>query len=116
MLKGSTRYVFFIWHYAFKIPSLYSWKNFLLGILANLQEIKFSKCKDYKDKLCPIYFYIVGGLLIVMPKVRTLSENEIDSEILSNFIDDGIIHLPVENKDSSFGYLNGKLVAIDYGS
>jgi hypothetical protein len=44
MKKGSSRWVFFIFNLAIKIPSLYSWKNFLLGLLANMQEVEFSKC------------------------------------------------------------------------
>ena len=53
---GATRWVILIGQFAFKIPSLRSWRNFLWGLLANMQEVEFSKCNEMKHKLCPEYF------------------------------------------------------------
>jgi hypothetical protein len=113
--KGSSRYVLLIGNLAFKIPSLHSWRNFLWGLLANMQEVDFSTVKDMQDKLCPIKFHIPLGFLVVMPRVRVLEYGEIDKSILEEFckLDNGTI--PAEIKYDSFGYYKGKLVAIDFG-
>lgn len=114
---GSTRLVILIGNLAIKIPAFHSWKHFLLGLLSNMQESEFSKCIDMKDKLCPIKFYLPLGLLIAMPRVDVLKENELSDVFLKNFISCNENYaIPVEIKHDSFGYLNNKLVAIDYGS
>jgi hypothetical protein len=113
--KGATRWVFIVFNKAFKIPSLYSYKNFLNGLLANMQEVEFSKCKDYSDKLCPVSFYLPLGLLVVMPKVRVLGEGELTIKELKSFCNTRGLTIPAEYKYNSFGYINNKLVAIDYG-
>lgn len=115
MKKGSTRYVFFIGNYAFKIPSLHGYTQFLWGLLANMQEVKFSKISSIKDKLCPVVFYIPFGLMLVMPKVRVLNQNEISKSELESFCLDKNCIIPSEIKYDSFGYLGNKLVAIDFG-
>ena len=113
--NGSTRWVFLINNLAFKIPSFYSWKNFLCGLLANIQEVEFSKCVDIKDKLCPIYFYIPFGFLITMPRVRILEKDELSNDFLEKFCNDNKFKIPAELKHDSFGYFKNKLVAVDYG-
>jgi hypothetical protein len=37
---------------AYKLPSFYSWKHFLLGLLANMQEAEFSRTG--RPELCPV--------------------------------------------------------------
>ena len=110
---GATRWVLITKKYAFKFPSLYSYKNFLLGLLANMQEIEFWSLKW--EKLCPIIFYLPFGLLVVMPKCKMLTIEEWNNFNLNNFriSKNGII--PVENKRNSFGKFKNKIVAIDYG-
>jgi hypothetical protein len=98
--KGETRWVILINNLAFKIPSLQSWGRFLNGLLNNLSEIKHRR----EHGVCPIHFWIPGGWLVVMPRT-------IPSEIVG---DEGYPHW-VERKPSSFGWLDGKLVAHDYG-
>lgn len=114
--KGSNRWVFIFNKLVFKIPSLYSWKNFLWGLLANIQEKEFSRIHDMNEKLCPIIFSLPLGILVVMPRVRVLNEGELSIEILEKFcrINNNYI-IPSELKYDSFGYFKGKLVAIDYG-
>ena len=113
--SGSTRWVLLIGRFAFKIPSLYSWKNFLWGLLANMQEVEFSRCCDMKDKLCPVKFYLPLGFLVVMPKVRILAKDELPKEMLEKFCIGQNFTIPAELKHDSFGYFKGKLVAVDYG-
>lgn len=113
--SGSTRWVLLIGRLAFKIPSLHSWKNFLWGLLANMQEVEFSKCVDMKHKLCPVKFYLPLGLLVVMPKVKILVKDELPKEALEKFCIEDNFKIPAELKHDSFGYFKGKLVAVDYG-
>lgn len=115
MKKGATRFVFIFHNLVIKIPSLYSYKNFLNGLLANMQEVQFSKCTDFKDKLCPIKFHMPLGLMVVMPKAIILTKNEISRQDLETFCRVGQYKIPAEPKCDSFGYLNGKLVVVDYG-
>jgi hypothetical protein len=125
---GVTREVFLTKKYAIKIPKVkYKWRHFLLGLLANMQEVEFSKMND--ERICPIKFYIPGGWLLIMPRCEPISEKEFSELDLSIFWPDTSedyhpdntcervkYNVPVENKSDSFGYLNGKIVAIDYGS
>lgn len=115
--KGATRWVFLVGKYAFKIPSLHSWKCFLWGLLANMKEKEFSGIKDeeFKNKLCPIVFHIPLGFLVVMPKVRVLKNKELSIEKLNKFCNSTFATIPAELKYDSFGYYKNKLVAIDYG-
>ena len=76
-----------------------------------MQEVDFSSLKH--PLLCPIKFWLPGGFLVVMPNVRILTR-KLTTRQLKGFTKD---NLPVENKPSSFGYLEkGNLVAVDYGS
>lgn len=67
------------------------------------------------EKYCPIKFYLLGGFLMVMPRVEPLTDEEFDYLIEINFLDKGNYYLPVEYKKDSFGKLNGKFVAVDCG-
>lgn len=111
--RGSTRTAIIFRRYTIKIPSFYSWENFLFGLLGNIHENTFSKLCI--PELCPVYFSLWGGFLNIMPTCDTFVRNP--SFVYNTFINkyDHIV-LPVEDKDSSFGYLRGCLVAIDYGS
>lgn len=115
VIKGSNRWVFVVGRFVFKIPSLYAYKNFLWGLLANMQEMEFCRIDEIKNRLCPVIFYIPLGLLVVMPKVRVLKEEELTKEELKNFCTLTKTYIPAELKHNSFGYFKGNLVAIDYG-
>lgn len=104
--RGITREVFLIGRWAIKIPSFRSWKLFLQGLLGNMQEKQWS---GFDERLCPVVFYTPGGFLSIMPRATPIEC--INDEYLS--ICDS---LPVEKKLCSFGLLNGKIVAVDYGS
>ena len=104
MKKGSTRQVLFIGKYAIKFPLCESWETFIQGILHNINEKKWSVL----PKFCPVLFSL-GGLLNIMPKCGVITDKE-----FKNIKMDDYFSIP-EKKISSFGKLNGKIVAVDYG-
>lgn len=108
--KGTTRVVFLINKYAFKIPR-FPWHMFLQGLLANRQERIFS---GLWPELCPVVFAIPGGWLTVMRRAEPIT-NTVEFELQR-------AQLPIEiqtiaeSKPSNYGWYNKQLVAIDYGS
>lgn len=114
---GSARWVILTKRFAFKFPSLSSWRQFLLGLLANIRE---SEWHSHDDRFCPIKLSISGGVLVVMPRCEPLTEAEFATFDYDEFVSDkgrefSIVNL-VENKDDSFGRLGNKIVAVDYGN
>lgn len=118
MLKrGITREVFLIGKYAFKLPSVRNWWLFLEGLQCNMNEKERQYCSD---QFCPIVFSLPGGFLNVMKRCTPLKVYDYEEMnkvfYLSKETEEGNVHRYVENKQCSFGILNGKLVAVDYGS
>jgi hypothetical protein len=125
---GCTRYVILTKNYAIKLPQFkYQWRHFLLGLLANMQEVQFSKMKD--NRLCPIKFYIPGGWILIMPKCIPITKKDFFNLNITKFWPNNTedyhpnntcervnFNVPVENKQDSFAYYNDEIVAIDYGS
>lgn len=112
--NGVTREVFVVGRWAIKIPSVRSWRLFLTGLLANMQEATFGRMG--RTELCPVRFHIPGGWLLVMPRVRVLSDDEFKAISWREHLDaDGSMIRLAEYKPDSFGWLDGRLVAIDYG-
>ena len=112
---GITREVFLIGQYAVKIPKMtYGWQKFLCGLLANMQEVTFSKAGW--PELCPVVFSIPGGWLIVMKRARPLTDQEWWGFDPNTFVEPGEYVVPAETKRDSFGILDGRIVAVDYGN
>lgn len=100
--------------YAFKIPRFYSYLTFLWGLIANYNEMVYFKTFN-DEKLCPVIYSFPLGIIIVMPVARILTDREFDLVFKR---EDWYIKgtpIPSENKPDSYGYLNGKLVCVDYG-
>lgn len=110
---GATRTVILTKKYAFKFPYIRRYKNFLLGLLANMQELEFDSLND--ERLAKVIYHLPCGFLIVMKRAEPLTW--FDKKFLACFCAKRIkgFALPVELKQDSFGYIDGKLVAIDYG-
>lgn len=108
--SGVTRNVLLFKNYAIKFPTFRSWKLFLCGLLANMQEKEFS---GVWVELCPVVFSVPFGFCTIMMRAVPISEEEFDS-IFEN-IPEHIVKI-AESKSQNYGYLNGKLVAVDYGS
>jgi hypothetical protein len=111
---GTTRRVLLIGNYAIKVPRIgYGWQAILKGLLANMQEKMFSATEW--PELCPVLWYVPGGFLIVMRRARPLSDKEWEGFRHDEFVDKGDYIVPVEDKYGSFGVLDGRVVAVDYG-
>lgn len=117
---GTHRAVYLIGSYALKFPVISEWRLFLCGLLANMQERTFSAAGW--PELCPVVFAMPGGWLIVMRRAEPLTPEQFANLNYAEWIKGG--HdlakseriIPVENKFDSFGNLDGKIVAVDYGS
>lgn len=107
---GCNRITLLIGPYALKIPRPSSWHNLLYGLLNNIHEAAWSKSSACA---CPVLFRIPGGWLNVMPRCRILDEDEFRTFDSAAFCQ--VSGLRVERKPDSFGWLNGKIVAVDYG-
>lgn len=110
--SGASRTVLLIHSYAFKLPRIGGgWRAFLLGLLSNLRERELGRKRE--EHLCPVKFSVPGGWLVVMPRVKPLGEMDYDT--LAN-ITAGPLRTASswDFKPCSFGWLNGRIVAVDY--
>jgi hypothetical protein len=118
--NGATRLVLLVGRWAIKVPRITSWKLFLHGLLANMQEAEFSKAGW--PELCPVLWSIPGGLLVVMKRAVPVTDGwwKTRQDVIDRVFNPrrGYV-VPVERKQDSFGWLDsedGRLVAVDYGS
>lgn len=117
---GCSRIVILTRRWALKIPAFidssnrWSWRTFCEGMLANMQEVAFSRAEW--PELCPVRFHLPLGILSVMPKVRLLTDEEFCAMDFKAFTEKENYYVPVEKKANSFGWLNEKVVVIDYGN
>lgn len=92
---------------------MHSWRTFLSGLLSNLNE---RQCECLNSAvLCPIVRSSPYGWYVVMLRADSIPEGEWDSVRNSDHIADILRRYNVENKRCSFGRLDGKVVAVDYG-
>ena len=120
--RGVTRWVILIGKYAVKLPRIHisrehwfcAWENFLRGLLGNMKENQFGTLEF--DVLCPVIFYLPGGFLTVMARATPLTDVQWDTLDVEAFFHNGDLSVDlVEDKRDSFGTLNGRIVAVDYG-
>jgi hypothetical protein len=113
---GSTRTVLLIGKWAVKFPCWqYEWRHFLWGLLANHTEYIVSRMGH--AQVCPVLWTLPLQLIICMPRTTGLSLQEFMQFDYESFIkteDERVI--AVENKLDSFGWLDGRIVAVDYGN
>lgn len=111
---GTHRTTLLIGRYAVKVPVFVEWRLFLFGLLANMQEARFSRANW--PELCPVVFAVPGGFLNVMQRAEPITREEFWALVSTNWKHRHNYVLPVEYKLDSFGKLDGRIVAVDYGS
>lgn len=112
-LEGCTRFVILTKNHALKIPQImYDWRMPLYGMLGNDREGRMSRLHD---DLCPVKLSLPFGLLNVQPRCRMLTYEEFE-ENLEEITRISKSFSISERKHNSYGYLNGKIVVVDYGS
>lgn len=112
---GCTRAVLLVGGLAIKVPQFrMGWRLFLLGLLANMQERDFARLRW--PELCPVVLALRGGWLLIMRRASPMSlERWVEFDAVAwRERPDG--RIPVEIKRDSFGILDGRIVAVDYGS
>ncbi|QBO61594.1 hypothetical protein G17_00098 [Escherichia phage vB_EcoM_G17] len=118
-LKGATRTVILIGEYAIKIPTFKSWKLFLTGMIANLNERSWMQYSNRSDSsICPTLWSSCTGLVTVQKRCKPVQHRglfwvelcalALNSELSTDFFYS-------DAKPENFGYLGGKLVKLDYG-
>lgn len=116
--RGATRIVILTRRWAIKLPTpVYGWRNFLYGLLANMQERMFARTGW--PELCPVLFSLPGGWIVVMPRCEPYPPagewTDPPEQWWRGFTEREDYVVPVEHKADSLGYLNGRIVAVDYG-
>ena len=116
--KWATRTVIVLKKYVIKFPTFKTYELFLNGLLANIQEKKFSGThKDLaKVKYCNKY-----GLFLLMEKANVLP-NSVDYNDFLKYLkdkyrnDDMKSFMLSDMKVNNWGYINNRIVKIDYGN
>lgn len=111
--KGCYRSVILIGKYAIKIPTFTEWRLFLHGLLSNIKEKKLWKY-THDIQLCPVLWSCPGGFLNIAERVIEVTRDEWQ-EIPREYLLKISMGFPVEQKPESFGWMNGRLVILDYG-
>ena len=108
---GHSRTVVLLGPVAIKFPNCQTWRTFLKGLLGNGQEADLSRTRH--PLLCPVLFCFPLGLFLVMRRARPLTVDEFVAMDIEEMDLDGI---PAERKQDSWGWLDGRFVAVDYGT
>jgi hypothetical protein len=113
MKKGTTRVVYLIGRYAIKMPRINSWKSFLRGFLANLDERMWYKNSPplRKEKMCPSLMSLFGGFVLISRRATPISKHTWDKGLVKK---EDFSPLPLDLKQINFGWYKHKIVLIDY--
>lgn len=121
--RGASRLVLLLGPWAIKFGwRRYSHAEFMTGPESNRFEFsQWRKFRDRTDELCPNIWADRFGLVLVMRRIdRELTDVEFAELVFDRWIDRYSpacpdAHPKVEMKPSSFGWLEGRIIAIDYG-
>jgi hypothetical protein len=111
--RGASRIVVLIAASALKFPTVHSWRQFLRGLMANMDEAEFYRRGAIG--LCPVTFAVPGGFLTIMKRAAPLSD--VEWGIIAYRPPDVFaaeVRVEVEHKRSSWGTIGGEIVAVDY--
>jgi hypothetical protein len=111
LARGRNRVVVLTRRHAYKLPTPTSWPDFLFGLLNNMNEAR--RGKRGQQGYCPVVFALPGGWLTVMLRARPMLPAEWEGFDAKAFC--SRLGIKAEHKPCSFGWLNGRIVAVDYG-
>lgn len=118
--EGATRIVFVFDRIVVKIPTIFDYKRFLCGLLANLEERLWS---GYHADLAKVICSSRIGLYVVMERaeeVTDMTDDELWKVLCDRYkekAEDDFekVFLLSDCKASNWGRISGRLVKIDYG-
>lgn len=125
--RGITRTVILTPRYAIKMPSLRSYHNGLAGlwwsisrgVLANIGEAEWwhNAVPEQRQYLCPVLHSWLGGIINIYPRCAPY---EVDYETQERMFQRDWLPIPEldpqpgDTKADNYGWLNGRLVVLDY--
>jgi len=102
--SGYSRVVFLIGNFAIKVANFNSFHQFKCGLSSNKSEsIKY---KADSTHLCPIVYNGPAGLFNIMRRAEPIEEWEMPDSLRDK--------VGIDFKKSSFGKIDGRIVAVDY--
>jgi hypothetical protein len=107
---GVTRIVLLTKTYAFKIPNFRQWRLGLHGLCANLREREWATKKD--PRLCPVVWCMWGGWIVVQRRAEPLTDEQWTGAKASRQEFEG---LPLDWKRKNLGFIDGRIVLVDFG-
>lgn len=117
--SGISRHTFALGsRYVLKVPRLDGWVPFLNGLLGNVHEAE--RHDPSWPELCPVVVALPGGLALVARRAAPCDDSaatraEIEA-LCERAAESGrLVATLAELKPSSWGWLDGRLVAVDYG-
>lgn len=120
--SGSSRNCLCIGNIAVKIPKVSSLRRFLVGWIHNINERQRSVGQNPSRAYAPCIWSLFGGLVNIYPRCEQFPTsfipyfNGVYNVWYHVALKDNIWFInTVEKKPSSFGVLNNRIVAIDYG-
>lgn len=116
--QGATRIVLLLKHVVIKLPAVTSWKLFLCGLLANIQEHTFGYSGNFKE-LTKVHWMSPGGFILIAERIAPVKHDGlfwVDLEALALTSELGAEFIQSDAYPRNFGYRNGRLVKLDYGN
>ncbi len=114
--NGVTRLVFVFSTFVIKVPKPRHWRNFLRGLIGNINEgdtWKWNSGKYEKGTshlLCPVIWSMWGGWLLIMKRAEPITTKQ-EGEV---FRQDDWALFKGDDSLSNYGLLDGVCVKIDY--
>jgi hypothetical protein len=111
MPLGATRRVLLIGRYALKVPRLDTFRGALCANKWEREVWNVWQPIFGWQHICPVLFADPFGLLVVMPRCT----QPVDQDVVDASIEDHYPEVNHESKADDHGYLQGRIVVVDYG-